>query len=229
MKLCACLPLRYDPEKSMLRDAILSMRKLCDEVIVMHDFASSLPPVWLLASEDLRVTRQKDPSWNDWTNRLTLAARATRLGCDVIMWLDDDELPGITLTYDRCRELCQQMLDGNYGQVIVRVRHAWNDTQWRADGMFGQAKKTFFQVNPLMLKSPVFKWGPDKQLHHFPNLDLPALEVDDHIVHWGLRTPALREKNIAKYEAADSECKFSCVPYSWLRDTQNIELRPLDE
>lgn len=226
MKICACLPLLHHPEKSLFEAAINDMRALCDEIIVMHDFRSSID-VGKFVSEELRITQQDPTFWHDYANRTTLLSRATRLGCECVMWLDDDELLGPSLTRERARNLCEEMIRGDYGQVIVQVRHMWNETHYRADGNFGTAKKTFFQLNPLMLKEPVFAWGPERKLHHFPNLDKPALEVQDYIVHFGLRTRSLREQNVLKYESADPECKFSCVPYNWLLDETGMELKPL--
>lgn len=229
MKLCACLPLNYDAEKSMLfSGALADMKRIADEVIVLHDYQSVRNMPNLNVSEELRIEHQDKPFWHDLANRMTLLTRAMRLGCDYVMQLDCDETLGPTLTRARALEICQAIKDGNYGQARVKVRTVWDDKHWRCDGIYENMVKTFFHVNPLMLKEPRFAWGPDKQLHHFPNLDLPALHVRDFIYHHGLRTPELRRKYVAKYEAADPDQKFSAWPYSKHADETGLKLLPLD-
>lgn len=227
MKLCGCLPLKYDPEKSLFDDCIRDLRAICDEIVVMHDWGSD-NSIGRFVSEEIRVTQQEKPFWHDYANRITLAARAARLDCDFIVQLDDDELLGPSLTRERALEICRQVKEGNYSQARVSVRTVWNEKEWRADGIYEKQVKTFFQVNPLLLKNPSFQWGFDKQLHHFPNLDLPALKVEDYIYHFGLRTPSLRRKYVEKYERQDPECKFSAWPYAKHADEEGLILKPID-
>ena len=225
-KIAALIPLRINPEKTKWSEASAAAERLCDSVIVLHDRqANDLQG--FQCTEELRV-EGGDGVWNDWCNRATLLARAAKYGCRWVMWLDDDETPGPTLTRERVQQLCSEAEAGGYVQVSVRVRTVWNETHYRCDGLFGCQMKTFLQLNPFALKNPCFEFAPEYRLHHFPNLDGPKLYTYDHIVHWGMRTRQLRELNTAKYEQADPEKNFSGVAYNYLLNEDGIKLRPID-
>jgi hypothetical protein len=229
------MPLKYDCEKSTLFDSLADLTNVCDEVVVLRDLGDrslDMFPGTLKISEILHTIYQDRPSWNDWVNRVTLLVRAARLGCDFVMWLDDDERLGPDLTSrERIRNLCDTMARGNFGQVIVRVRHLWNETHWRCDDQFGQSFKTFLQPNPFVTRPDNinFKWGPEQALHHFPNLSDASYEVNDYIIHHGHKTRSLREKSVRKYAEHDPDNKHSCVRYDWLLDETGIQLKPIHD
>lgn len=227
MKIAACLPLKLDPEKSNLSESMKQMATVTDEIIVLLDHQP-----WVTGLNCVKITETLslsggDGIWNDFALRSTLLARAAHYSCRWVMWLDDDETLGPFLTRVRIRELCAQAEESGSVCVMPRVRTAWNATHWRADGIFGDQRKPLLQLNPFMLKSATFEYGPEQRLHCYPIMAGPRLSVDDYLIHWGMRTQALREKNVSKYEAADPECEFSNVRYDYLLDETGIDLRPL--
>lgn len=222
MKICGLMPLRADPEKTMVDEAFADMKRVCDETIILHDqgFCQGLD-----ATEQLHIGKG-DGVWSDFSNRLVLLARAHKYGCRFAMWQDDDERLGPTLTKERVRELCESADGAGLTAVAVRVRTAWDDTHWRCDGIFGGQSKPLLQLNPFVRKKIDFDCAD--RLHCFPILSGRRMHAPDWIVHYGMRTRALREKNVAKYEAADPEQRFSTVPYRYLLDEDGIQLRRLD-
>lgn len=226
MKIAACLPLKIDPEKSMLVGSLGDMRRVCDELIILWDNDYQTQNIGEF-TEVLRVWSKDGSTWNDWSNRCALLARAAKYGCRWVMNLDDDETLGPLLSRSRIHELCAQAEESGSVCVMPRVRTAWNATHWRADGIFGDQRKPLLQLNPFMLKSATFEYGPEQRLHCYPIMAGPRLSVDDYLIHWGMRTQALREKNVSKYEAADPEREFSNVRYDYLLDEASIDLRPL--
>jgi len=223
VKIGAILPLRLDPLKDMLPEVLEQLNDRCDHVFVLHDRARTKLP-WPVTEE---VTIAGPGPWNDWVNRLTLMARAIKYGCQFVVQNDSDEIVGPTLTRKRLVQLCEQSLAENIAEVIVNVRTAWTRTHWRTDGIYGQQVKSFILRNPFDVSPIDFEWGPDKRLHHFPNLKGTKLRVDDYIIHHGLCTPEMRERNVAKYSAADKDNAFSCVRYDYLLNEQGITLEPL--
>lgn len=227
LKIAGLLPLKVDPEKSKLQEMVKNLSDTCDEIIVLHDNPEGARPIVLgPVTEHLKVEGLTQ-GWDDFSNRATLLIRAAKYGCRWGMQLDDDETMGPTLTRERVHDICQKCEDDGYVQVVVKVRTAWNETRWRTDGVFGVMIKSFLVKNPYMLQHPEFEYGPDYALHHFPTLNGPKLVVDDYIIHWGLRSPSLRKKNVEKYQMADPENKLSGVQYDYLNDETGIILEPL--
>lgn len=230
IKISGLLPLKLDPEKDILHTVSRQLYDVCDEVIILHDnpdLSLGPPRTDIGLAEEIVIQDGKSYSkWHDWSNRMALYARAAKYECQWAMLQDADETLGPTITRARVRGLCEQADANGQVAVIVRVRTAWSDTHWRTDGVFGNQSKPLLVKNPLMLKNPNFMWTPEKRLHGLPRLEGPVLWVDDFIVHHGMRTRSLREKNVAKYAAADSNNEFSSIPYDYLlnEDSATFEL-----
>lgn len=228
LKVAGIMPLKYDPEKSTLENSVKDIIRICDEFIVLWDTPETLGPNRIEGNVTEYVTVEGgDGAWSDWSNRAVLMVRAAKYGCRWCLQLDDDETLGPSLTRERIRELIDKCEADGYGQVVVKVRTAWDDAHWRKDGVFGQMVKSLLVKNPYMLQRPEFEYGPDYQLHHFPTLNLPHLLVDDFILHHGMRTRSLREKNVEKYQKLDPDNRFSGVRYDYLLSTDGIVLEPL--
>lgn len=226
MKIAGLIPHRPDPEKDMLAEVLDDLRSVCDEVIMLYDrtgFGSWRPDL----TENMWI-EGGDGVWSDFLNRTCLLARAAKYDCRWVVWADSDERLGPTLTRARVLEICEQADKTGCPVVEARCRTAWNETQWRCDGLFKEQRKQYFQVNPFMVgKSIEFDRSPQARLHSFPTLKGPIMTVDDHIIHWGLRTRSLREKNVARYEAADPKQEFSPIPYNYLLDEKGLKLAPI--
>lgn len=222
MKICGLMPLRADPEKTMVDDAFADMKRVCDETIILHDqsFCQGLE-----ATEQLHVGKG-DGVWDDFSNRLVLLARARKYGCRWAMWLDDDERLGPTFTKERVRELCEAADGAGRPVIAAQVRTAWNDTHWRCDGIFANQSKPILQVNPFLGNRIEFE--STDRLHSYPTLKGLAAYPRDWIVHYGMRTRSLREKSVAKYHAQDPEQEYSAIRYDYVLDETGIQLRRLD-
>lgn len=229
MKIAGLLPLKIDPEKSTLYDSAKDIIRVTDEFIILCDGPQPEARNVLtgLRATEFITVEGGDGVWNDFTNRLTLLARAAKYGCRWCAFIDDDEVLGPSLTRERVRQICTDADAAGQVVVSVSVRTAWNESQYRTDGLFGGQNKPLFQVNPLMLKAPVFFHTYDKLLHFFPRLEGPEGRVEDFLIHWGMRTRSLREKNVRKYQQADKEQKFSTVPYDYLLDETGMTLAPI--
>lgn len=227
LKIAALMPLKIDPEKTLIKDALADATTVCDETIVLFDNDETRIPRTDV-TEVLRLWR-KGP-WNDFTNRLTLLARAATYGCQWVMMLDDDERLSPTFTWERAHDICFMAQERGATKVIVRVKTAWNKTHWRTDNIFGMQRKTFFIQNPFMVPGPIqFEFGAGDFLHRPVSMTGPMFWApqDLFIVHWGLCTRQLRVKNTAKYQDADPENKFSTAPYDYLLDESTLTLEPL--
>lgn len=226
IKIAGLMPIAVDLEKSLLREAIVEMRNTCDAVILLHDSRGVPAVISQCVTEQLWV-EGGDEIWDDRANRMVLLARAAKYGCNFVMWLDDDELLGPSFTHKHVHELCEQADAQGHVAIMAKVKTAWNKTHWRTDGIFGRQVKVRLQLNPLMLKNPNFQ--VERRLHALPRLEGTEmwLPESDFVIHWGLRAKSLREKNVAKYLAADPENKFSEVRYDYLLDESGMTLEPL--
>lgn len=224
MRIAALMPLKIDEEKTRIAEAARQAREVADEFIILFDKGQDVLPI--KCTESIQV-RGGNGIWDDFANRMALWARAAKYGCNYGLLLDDDETLGPSLTRERCVQICTEAAAS--GQVVVStsVRTAWNDTHWRTDGIFEGQNKPLFIANPLMGKNIALNHTYDQTLHFLPRLAGPEGRVPDYIVHWGLRTPNLRQKNVAKYLALDPTQKFSNVPYDYLLDERTITLEPL--
>lgn len=227
MKIAALMPLRIDREKTMLGWAMRDIERVCDEFIVLHDRPDGPPPGILVPFVEEMIVNSAGDAWDDWSNRATLLVRAAKFGCAWAMQLDDDETLGPSWTRERVHQLCEEAEASGFVQIICKVRTVWDEQHYRTDGVFANQHKTFLLKNPFMLKEIKFEFDPQHRLHHFPNLEGPKMFVDDFILHHGMRTRSMREKNVAKYAAADPENKFSSVKYDYLLSTEGMTLEPL--
>lgn len=233
MKIAGLLPLRLDPEKDNLHTVSRQLERVCDEVIILHDNPSVLcgpPRVDIRLSEEIVIHDGSwDCKWNDWANRLILLVRAGKHDYRWVLWLDADEELGKTFTREHVHEICEQADAQGHVAIMAKVKTAWTETHWRKDGIFSNQMKTLLQVNPLMLKNPNFEYSPERKLHGFPRLEGPKmfLPETDFLIHWGLRSRSLREKNVAKYKLADPNGEFTEVPYDYVLNDAGAMLEPL--
>jgi hypothetical protein len=229
MKIAALMPLRMDPEKSKFFDALACLESTCDEIIVLHDRPDdllSIPKSPIKLTEEVIIKGGSDV-WNDWCLRTTLLARAAACDCRWVMWLDDDETLGASLTRERVHQLCDAADAASQVAVSCRVRTLWSETHYRIDGPLGLQTKSLLQLNPFMVQNATFEYHPSLRLHHFPLMTGPKSVCADYILHWGMRTPSLREKTIEKYSKADPEQKFVTDEYGSLMNETGIALEPL--
>ena len=209
MKITGLVPMKLDPAKSNRWKSIEQLFDLCDTVIVLNDgsptdsdMATVLPDFLPLKPlECLDLSRWcHDHSWNDYSLRMTLLARALAHDATFVLWLDDDELLH-NVTRQKLESQIQKALNTDCVAISYPKREMWNQTQFRVDAIWGRKRKMVLQKNPLLERS--VQW----QENHLQRLQIGVNIGNNRVSHFTLRQRTIskpRSSPVASFQAAAS-------------------------
>lgn len=228
MKTAALMPWRPAPmkSKSLAMACSNAVASVVDHVIILND--RTIPEKWQGINQQAEVISVFGgvDKWNDYGNRLTLLARAAALGCQWVVWCDDDW----TFPYLTKKALLEQIRDATERGCIgiqYRLREMWDSTHYRSDGMWNFKTKVAIQKNPLMDEMVHWRGNHLQPLHAMPLQVGDIMEADCDVLHWGMCTEELRKDRCEKHKKLDPENKYQEIGYDYMLDYQGIELTPL--
>jgi len=223
MKIAGLMPIGRESKPDF--GSLNQLVALCDAVIVLADnveWSSGLP------DEIARLAR-KNEEWNDWTNHLTLLARAAAHGCDWVLLLDDDELLEPSITRDGLHQQIEVAVHKGCDLISYRVREVWsaNPLQYRSDGIWGRKRKVVVHRNPLLGGFVHWQGNATARLHAQCLPHGKTMETECQLLHYGMSTPELRQARVDKYKQLDPTNHFNQIGYDYLIDETGMELTVL--
>lgn len=212
----------YDRE--MLSRSFGNLRSLCDRLIILEDKISC--GYTSIADEVIHVANFPQP-FHDYANRLTLYVRGAAHDCPLLVSLDADETFEPGFTRNDLNNLFIEAHSRGCEMIEFQLCEMWNETQYRIDGIWGQKRKIRAMKNPLMNPEGVSWRGNHMQrLHQIPLTCGDIMQTDIRILHWGMMSPELRAKRVAKLQAQDPNNEFQ-DDYTYLTKTEGIKLKEL--
>lgn len=227
MKLVGLMPLGNLEILSVAVNGLIQLVELCDGIVILADRISNI--AWPKTPQIEVCKVMSSLPWNDYTNRLTLLARATAHGATHVLWLDADELLcNVTRELNFTRKLIDVQIEAmeaiQHVGISYAVREMWNETQYRSDGIWGTKRRLVIQKNPLL--GLCVQW-PAQHLNRFHAFPLQCGEVmksDYQLLHYGMSTPELRKARHEKWKTLDPTNQFQEFGYDYMADESGMIL-----
>lgn len=209
--------------------AFATMAELGDVTLVLDDRSSAPFPFRDRCTEYL--SHQHPGPWNATASLTMLFYRAFVLGCEWVVMLDDDVIPGagIASRSDVHRVIDRMEKDG-LDACYAELRDLWDaDDQYRTDGRWGQktfalVRRNWFFLDDITLRDPAAR------LHTpvFPANRGAKLVVDRSLAvyHTGVMTDAARRARVDKYAREDPSREFQ-ADYAYMLDVTGLTLAPV--
>lgn len=206
-----------------------TLRALSDVVLVLDDDSSDRFPHREDCDDYIFV--QRSGRWNHQANLSVLLYRAFVLGCEWVVSLDDDIIPGSGFRNRRDIDLMIDRMERRRLDLYhCRLRDLWNSNEvYRADGKWARKTFTVVRRNWFFYDAITFQ-NPELRLHTatFPaNLrKRSAMCADDVVYHTGCLTPESRRERVEKYRREDPGNTFQ-DDYEYMLDDRNLLLEPV--
>lgn len=224
MRLVGLVPVGNLKTLSVALNGLIQLVEMCDGIVILADRISNI--AWPKTPQIEVCNVMSSLPWNDYTNRLTLLARATAHGATHVLWLDSDELlHGVT------RQIIETQIEAmeaiQHVGISYAVREMWNDTQYRSDSIWGTKRRLVIQKNPFLAMS--VNWTPQhlNRFHAFPLQCGEVMKSDYQLLHYGMSTPALRKARYEKWKTLDPTNHFQEFGYDYMADSTNMVLTNL--
>jgi O-methyltransferase len=191
MIIASLTPFRPDPLKKDW-GSFRQMREIADVVCVLCDrcHVFDLQQFTGIRIDDVTETRHS-LAWEDYTNRLTLLARATAHRADWVLWQDDDEI-----LVDVTREIILEEIALAEARQAVAVHFAKRE-MWTETSLPGRRSLEKAQIGPS--KKPVhvrrdrLEAGHLNRLHQYPQQSGREIDSFDRLlVHYGHSSAEMR-------------------------------------
>lgn len=206
-----------------------TLQALSDVVLVLDDNSSE--PFPHRDDCDDYIFLQRRCRWNQPANLSLLLYRAFVHGCEWIVSLDDDIIPGSGLRYRHDIEaVIDHMESRRLDLYHCRLRDLWNsNAEYRTDGVWSRktfpvVRRNWFFYDAISFQDPALR------LHTatFPaNLRKRwVMHADDVVYHTGCLTPEMRRERVEKYRREDPGNVFQ-ADYEYMLDDRNLMLKPV--
>jgi hypothetical protein len=206
--------------------AFRALSGLCDVAIVLDDNSAAPFPYRGDCTDYIAIANEE--RWNAPANLTLLMYRAFVLGCEWVVSLDDDVIPGSGFqAQSDVLEVVETMAARKYDICHFKLRDLWNsDHEVRVDGIwsdktFPVVRRNWFFYPGVTLRDPALRlhtaaFPADLRIRHF-------IHPNHRIYHTGCMTPERRLARVEKYRVEDPDHTFQ-QDYSYMLDDESLVL-----